>query len=165
MVKIGIIGDTHGFFHPAAVAAFQDVNQIIHTGDIGGPRVLAELAKIAPVIAVRGNYDVEPELLDRLLPDPSGINIAGLSAFLTHRLFSMSWPESKNIIAELLGRGENPPRLVIFGHTHFPVLEEIGGIWFINPGYAGPDRLEGPLTAAVLEIEGQTVSGEIVKLE
>ena len=164
MTRIGVIGDTHGGLPEGVTAAFAGVDRIIHTGDVGGLAILAALDAIAPVTAVRGNYDTEPELQPRLLPDPSALNIAGLSAFLTHRLITLEWNTYRELIADALVQKGFPPRLFIFGHTHSPVLEHIRGIWFVNPGYAGPDRLEGPATAVVLTIAGDDVKGEIVSL-
>ena len=161
---IGVISDTHGVIHPSVPEAFRGVERIIHAGDVGGLNVLEALTRIAPVIGVRGNYDTSAEVAARLLPDPSGIKTAGLPALLTHRLFAMGWPGSKQAIADMLARGPDPVRLVIFGHTHIPALEEISGIWFINPGYAGPDPLEGPASVAVIVIEGQKIEGEIIML-
>jgi len=164
MTRVGIISDTHGLFHPDLPEIFHHVDQIIHAGDIGGVRVLDALEQIAPVIAVRGNYDTEPELEGKLLPDPSGIEVAGLKTLLTHRMFTMGWNDIRHLVADNLNKGGDPPRLVIFGHAHFPVFEEISGIWFVNPGYAGPDPLEGPESVALIEIQGQAVEGEIIKL-
>jgi hypothetical protein len=162
---LGIIGDTHGRIHPGLATIFAGVQQIVHAGDIGGMKVLASLENIAPVVAVRGNYDLEPEVQKSLLPDPSRLLLAGLPVFLTHRLFTMSWEDNKELYARLLSRLEPCPRLVIFGHTHFPVREEILGIVFVNPGYAGPDPLEGRPTAARLEIDAGRIRCEILPLD
>src|SRR4029079_16217142 len=56
-VLIGVISDTHGLLRPEAVAALRGAEHILHAGDIGAPEVLAALAEIAPVTAVRGNND------------------------------------------------------------------------------------------------------------
>ena len=162
--RIGIIGDTHGVVHAELAELFRGVDQIVHTGDVGGAAVLDALAAIAPVLGVRGNYDTEAEVRERLLPDPSAITLAGLPAILTHRLISLEWTTHHDLIAALLAERPSPPRLFIFGHTHEPVLEELHGIFFVNPGYSGPDPLEGPSTAAILEIEQERIWGEMVKL-
>ena len=57
---IGVISDTHGLLRPEALAALRGVDRIIHAGDIGAPEVLAALAEVAPVTAVRGNNDKGP---------------------------------------------------------------------------------------------------------
>jgi putative phosphoesterase len=162
--RFGIIGDTHGFMHPGVEAAFQGVERIIHAGDVGDVKVLRTLALIAPVTGVRGNYDSSPELAPLLLPDPSGITVAGLAALLTHRMFTMGWNENKELIAGMIAQSPAPPRLVIFGHTHASVCEQLRGIWFVNPGYAGPDPLEGPASVALLEVEDGRISAQIVPL-
>lgn len=163
-MKIGVISDTHGFLHPEVSAVFSGVDRIIHAGDIGGTEVLSALSAIAPVTAVKGNYDQEAELQNQLLPDPSPIVLAGLPVLLTHRLITMDWGLNKGLFAELFQSRMPGLRLVIFGHTHFPVWEQLAGLWFMNPGYAGPDRLEGPLTLARLEIEEEELKGEIISL-
>ncbi len=55
--RVGIISDTHGLMRPGAVAALHGSDIIIHAGDIGESSVLETLARIAPVLAVRGNND------------------------------------------------------------------------------------------------------------
>ena len=120
--RIGVIGDTHGLVHPSLPQVFSGVDEIIHAGDVDRLRVLEALSAIAPVRGVKGNYDTEPGLKKRLLPDPSGIKVAGCQALLTHRMFTMGWDSHKQLIAEYLNKGGQTPRLVIFGHTHFPVL-------------------------------------------
>ncbi|MDH4028687.1 MAG: metallophosphatase family protein, partial [Nitrospirota bacterium] len=56
---LGIISDTHGLLRPEAVEALQGSDLIIHAGDVGGPSILDELGRTAPVVAVRGNMDGE----------------------------------------------------------------------------------------------------------
>ena len=57
MARVGIISDTHGLLRPEALAFLGGCQHIVHGGDIGTAEVLAELAAIAPVTAVRGNND------------------------------------------------------------------------------------------------------------
>jgi len=56
-VKIGVISDTHGLLRPEVAPALKGVERILHLGDVGKPSILDELAKIAPVTAIRGNVD------------------------------------------------------------------------------------------------------------
>jgi hypothetical protein len=56
-VRVGVISDTHGLLRLPAVAALRGSDLIVHAGDVGAPEVLAGLAAIAPVVAVRGNND------------------------------------------------------------------------------------------------------------
>ena len=64
VIYIGVIADTHipdrlPKLHPGILDLLQKhgVSQILHAGDICTPRVLDELAQIAPVMAVKGNRD------------------------------------------------------------------------------------------------------------
>ena len=57
MAVIGVISDTHGLLRPEAIDALRGVSLILHAGDVGTPEILADLHKIAPVTAVRGNVD------------------------------------------------------------------------------------------------------------
>jgi len=41
--------------------------------------------------------------------------------------------------------------VVIFGHSHKPFDERIGGVWWFNPGSAGPRRFSLPVCVGVLE--------------
>ena len=58
-MKLGILSDTHGYFHPELTRVFAGVDYILHAGDIGLECVIKSLEQIAPVIAVRGNIDGE----------------------------------------------------------------------------------------------------------
>jgi hypothetical protein len=57
MFRIGLLSDTHGLLRPEAKAFIKGSDYIIHGGDIGDPKILEELALLAPVTAVRGNND------------------------------------------------------------------------------------------------------------
>lgn len=160
-MKIGVIADTHGLIPRGLDRSWKGLDLIIHAGDIGGRPVLDFLRTIAPVRAVRGNYDHLPELAGLLLPDPSPLELDGIPALVTHRLIGMAWGEHRRLYAHALSAFDPRPRLVIFGHTHHPVCEEVEGVWFFNPGYAGPDPLEGGRTAGLVRVEGGRIQGEI----
>jgi len=56
-MRVGVISDTHGLLRPEAERALRGVDLIVHAGDVGHPKVLTKLRRIAPVFAVRGNVD------------------------------------------------------------------------------------------------------------
>lgn len=160
-MKLGVIADTHGYFAPRIPQALAGVEKIIHAGDLGGREVYAKLSAIAPVILVRGNH--EPEEIAGSLIDPSIIDLAGKKILLTHRLITMTWEYFKDALSHLEPMNLFPGvELVIFGHSHIPVWDQARGIWFLNPGYAGPDFREGPPTVALLEITDSAISAEII---
>jgi putative phosphoesterase len=57
MIRVGLISDTHGHLRPEAIAFLRGSDYIIHSGDVGSPSILTDLAVLAPLTAVRGNND------------------------------------------------------------------------------------------------------------
>jgi predicted phosphodiesterase len=54
---------------------------------------------------------------------------------------------------------------VIFGHSHEPLIEDKGGVLYINPGSAGPRRFRLPVTVGRLTVEdGARLKPEIIEL-
>lgn len=134
--KIGVISDTHGVVRPEALAALAGVDHIVHAGDIGGPDVLAALAAIAPVTAVRGNND-----RDSPLPDTELIELGGRHIYVLHDLHELDLdPRAAGI------------DVVIAGHSHKPMREVKDGVLYLNPGSAGPRRFKLPIALARLRL-------------
>ena len=150
MSVIGVISDTHGLLRPEAGTALHGIEMILHAGDIGKPEILAELSKIAPVTAVRGNNDTGDWA--RNIPDFQRLEIGGISIYMLHDLKEFNSADEA-IDADVL----------IFGHSHKPMIEEREGVLHLNPGSAGPRRFKLPVTIALLNVEGQ-VSAEIITL-
>ncbi len=53
---------------------------------------------------------------------------------------------------------------VVFGHTHNPFCERLGGLWMINPGSPVRPRLNGPGTYALIEITDGNLNPQIRRL-
>jgi putative phosphoesterase len=149
---VGLISDTHGLLRPEAVAALQGSRMILHAGDIGPGRILDELARIAPVTAVYGNTDMG-EL--RQLPEREIVDVGqGVHVCLIHILDALDLdPKAAGCAA------------VIYGHTHQPEIERRGGVWYVNPGSAGPLRFKLPASVARMYVEPDGLRTEIVPLE
>jgi len=150
-MRIGVISDTHSLLRPEAIAALRGSHRILHAGDIGDPGILDRLRELAPVTAVRGNVDRGPWAA--ALPETELVEIEGLSIYLIHDLGQLDLkPEAAGI------------RVVIYGHSHQPKIEEKNGVVFFNPGSAGPRRFRLPVSLGRLKIEKGTVRIEIVNL-
>ncbi|HVU49988.1 MAG TPA: metallophosphoesterase family protein [Polyangia bacterium] len=148
---VGVISDTHGLLRPEALASLRGASRIIHAGDVGGPEVLAALAALAPVTAVRGNND--KGAWAEALPQTSVLDAEGLLVYVLHD------------VAELdLDPAASGFRVVVAGHSHRPASEERGGVLWFNPGSAGPRRFKLPIAVGRLVIEQGEVRGEIVTL-
>lgn len=137
MKTIGIISDTHNLLRPAVLARLSACDMILHGGDISRPQVLAELRKLAPVQAVRGNNDHDwPDDL----PYTLDIDVYGLRVFMTHK--------KSDLPADL-----SPYDLVIFGHSHKYDLKKQGDTVLLNPGSCGPRRFTQPITMVVMVLQ------------
>jgi hypothetical protein len=65
VVRVGVLADTHIPHRldrlPGAVSSiFAGVDLILHAGDLDEADVVAELSRIAPTVAVRGNWHLNP---------------------------------------------------------------------------------------------------------
>src|SRR5207244_1355710 len=130
-MKIGIISDTHNFLEPKIPQRFAGVDHILHAGDIGLPWILLELEEIAPVTAVGGNTD-DPGLRYK----QTALIELSKRKFLVHHIVN---PRNLEVSLKERIAGQKPD-VVVFGHTHKPFCETIGGVLYFNPGYAGPSR-------------------------
>jgi hypothetical protein len=139
--RVGLISDTHGLLRPEAVEYLRGSDFIIHAGDMGHPGVLAELAEIAPVTAVRGNNDNAPWASGLRLTEVLEVNSALL--YVIHDLAQLD--------IDLAAGGF---RAVVAGHSHRPACEIRGGVLFVNPGSAGPRRFRLPVSVGQVVVEG-----------
>jgi uncharacterized protein len=153
-VKLGIISDTHGFFDPKIPGLFADVEHILHAGDVGGAFIAFQLEQIAPVTAVSGNTDA-----DSPFKETEVVELAGRK-FLAHHIVNPRAPAEK--IKNRIARER--PDAVVFGHTHKPFCETIGGILFFNPGYAGRPKFGAERSVAVLHCDKKELRAEFLKL-
>jgi putative phosphoesterase len=130
-VIVGLISDTHSLIRPEVFTALAGVDLILHAGDVGGSAVLVELGAIAPVRAVYGNTDSpgEPGLDARIVLD-----IEGLSIHVSHGHELGVSPTPEKLLKRYAAD------IIVFGHTHKPLIERAGPRLVVNPGAAGPRR-------------------------
>lgn len=153
---LGIISDTHGLLRPEVFAAFEAVDHILHAGDVGDPDILIDLGAIAEVTAVWGNVDGF-DLRDRL-PEVARLTLGGVSVRVVHG-HSVGAPTPEAVAAL-----HPDADLVIFGHSHRPVIQRVGTVLTVNPGSAGPSRFRLPVTVALASIIDGQVEARIVHL-
>jgi hypothetical protein len=148
---IGLISDTHGLLRPEAVSVLAGVDLIIHSGDIGKPMVLAELKKIAPVAAIKGNIDNGDWA--RRLPNYRRVKVGQHRLYVIHNVRELDFdPAGKSL------------RVVVSGHSHKPLITQTNGVLFVNPGSAGPRRFKLPVAIGKIYIDGSNVRAEIIEL-
>jgi uncharacterized protein len=148
-VRLAAVSDTHSHPHPATVTRLAEIapDAILHAGDIGDLAVLDELARIAPIHAVRGNIDTRA----RDLPDALVLDIASatpLRILLTH--IAVHGPKLRTPVARI-AEAEGAT-LIICGHSHVPFIGVDRGITMLNPGSIGPRRFMLPIVFGMVDV-------------
>lgn len=160
---VGVISDTHGFFHPAIPEAFSGVDMILHAGDVGPIAVMDELEAIAPVRAVFGNVD-GPEVRGRF-PETDRFQLEGV-LFMMHHIGGHPNHWGRGVGTML--RAERPD-VFVCGHSHILRIErvpELGRMLYLNPGAAGQQGPHQVKTCVRLVVEdGGTKQAEVVHLD
>ena len=152
--RIGLISDTHGLLRPAVHDALAGVELILHAGDVEGDAILDELSLIAPVDAVYGNCDPpgHPRLQQRI-----DRTIGGVRIHVSHG-HELGAPTPDRLLARY------DADVIVFGHTHTPLIVQAGGRLVVNPGAAGPRRFKLQPSVAILTIAAGAASAEGIAL-
>jgi putative phosphoesterase len=148
---LGLISDTHGLLRAEAVRALRGSDLILHAGDVGAPEILESLKTIAPVVAVRGNVDTGEWA--KALPLTEVIPLGSATIYMLHILEDL----------DLDPRVAGFP-IVVSGHSHKPGQTEKDGVFYINPGSAGPCRFHLPVTVARLDLGVRPWKVEFIQL-
>jgi putative phosphoesterase len=182
MIALGALSDTHV---PGAAPRIpsrvlevfreQRVEAILHAGDVCERSVLEELQQVAPVLAVRGNRDLFGREVRRL-PRRRIVTFGGVKIGVVHGHGGIRY--LANRLAQLVGRSSGTPSdeslargfskdvsVIVYGHTHVPRNERVGGRLFFNPGSTVPPYHTGlGPTIGLIRIEGGVAATEILKL-
>ena len=106
--------------------AVASADLVLHTGDVTGSMLLAELEALAPTVAVLGNND--HQLVGRL-PERVELDLDGVRVAMVHD------SGASNRRGERLAGWFPDADLVVFGHSHLPEHETgPGGQLRFNPG-------------------------------
>jgi putative phosphoesterase len=178
-VRVGLVSDTHGLFDRRLPELLAGCDLILHAGDIVEPGILDELARIAPVHAVRGNNDTGRAF--RALPEVAVVDVGDLKALLVHVAGTSG--RLSSAVHEALSR--HRAHLLVHGHSHRPLIRllpssEIAsaapgvdagrsqplrdGVLLVNPGSAGPRRFRLPRSAGLLEVRGRSAEVRLFDL-
>jgi uncharacterized protein len=149
--RIGLISDTHGLLRPEALDALRGSDFIVHAGDIGHVGILRELAKLAPVTAVRGNNDNGTWAAG--LRQAEVLNAGEVFIYVIHDLAQLDLdPVAAGV------------HVVVSGHSHRPGFEERNGVLYVNPGSAGPRRFTLPVSVGELAVSGLGIKPKLFTL-
>lgn len=161
---VGLIADTHIPARARSIPKrvfeiFENVDFIVHAGDLVELAVIDELEQLAPVLAVYGNMD-GPEV-SGALPKLNSLKIFDWKIGVIHdpgALFGMG--KMREIVKQ------NDFNVLIYGHTHNSSIKWDRDILFINPGSPTnpiPPFITKP-SVALVRITKNTITPEIVHI-
>ena len=146
---IGLLSDTHLAFPSQplpqqVLTAFKGVDLILHMGDVWIPSVLDTLESVAPVMAARGDDDMDEDFgEDSRIKKTQILSFEGITLWATHikPRYGLIVPQAQsNSYTSIFSRPSanndppDPPDVVVFGHSHFAEIEKYKGVLLVNPG-------------------------------
>jgi uncharacterized protein len=109
------------------------------------------------VTGVWGNVDGR-EVRARV-PEVAQVELAGARVVVLHGMqFGSPTPEKA-------AAAYPDAALVVFGHSHKPIIRQVGSVLAVNPGSAGRPRFRDPVTVALAEIADGKVTARLVELD
>ena len=156
--RIGILSDSHGYIDPRILSSLQNVDCILHAGDIMDKAVIESLKAINPhVYCVSGNNDTprvwptQDKEIVTALPEKRYFELNGDKIVLLHgHQYGSHQPDYQKLQQDF-----SDCRLIIYGHTHKQIVNTHTSPWIINPGASGKIRTKGGPSCLILEINQQ----------
>ncbi len=147
-MKLVVFSDSHGQTDEMRLVLTneKDVDMVLHTGDFGMDLdfVMKSMKSKIPYKRVRGNCDYSSPAPESLLFEAEGVKI------LMHHGSGLGVKRSLNKI-DYYARQQGAD-IMIFGHSHLPLIKNMGDLYLLNPGSIGWPKGAGR-TYAVIEID------------
>ncbi len=143
-MRILIVSDTHRRHDNLieALERMQPLDMLIHLGDAEGEEDYIETLAGCPVEIVAGNNDFFSSL-----PREKSLQIGKYAVLLTHGHYYAVNMGLAEIEEEAAARKYD---IVMFGHTHRPIIDYGKGIIALNPGSISYPRQEGRKPSCIL---------------
>jgi putative phosphoesterase len=161
-VLIAVIADTHlprgsRRLPAACVERLRAADLVLHAGDVTSAAFLEELRALGPPVqAVYGNMD--EAALREALPKERVVEAEDARIGMVHIPGPAAGREER-LLARFPGCGA-----VVYGHTHIPQVERVGGTWILNPGSPTERRRAPTRTLIELRVDGARLRPELVEL-
>jgi putative phosphoesterase len=163
MKCVGVLSDTHipsraRSVPQAALDLFarHNVHLIIHAGDVSTMAVINQLSAYAPVEAVQGNVEMADTV--SALPIKRELVVGGCAIGIVHDL------GARARYRDTARREFSAARVVVFGHSHVPLVEDADGLLLLNPGSATDRRSQPHCTVALLAITDGVPHAQILAM-
>ena len=161
-ILLGVVGDTHisptqtGRTLDPVIDLFRraDVGFVLHAGDVGHASVLRVLEQVAPTVAVRGNAD--PLDLIETLPDRVWLEVGSRTVLLLHG------HHGKSALKAARAAATPPIDLIVFGHSHKPLIDREGGTILFNPGSPTERRWNPHFGIGLVRVSDAEIEPELV---
>lgn len=159
-LKIGIISDTHLVKHFEILDNFIDknlneVDMIFHLGDYKRIEVVDRIKKKKRFIGVSGNND-DSSITD-VLSESEIIEIEGWKVGLYH-----GCGNTKTTLENTINLfKENMPDIIVFGHSHVPIIKTENGVLLLNPGSPFRKGKQKLYSYIILEITKHNISASL----
>ena len=136
-MKILIVSDTHKRLRNFDIALDRvgPVDMLLHLGDVEGNADYIEAAAGCPTYIVSGNNDFFSDL-----PKERELRIGKYKVFMTHGHYYYVSAGTETLKQEARARGA---QIVLFGHTHRPVIDYTDDVIAVNPGSISYPRQAG----------------------
>ncbi|RJQ05876.1 MAG: metallophosphoesterase [Bacillota bacterium] len=135
---------------------------VVHAGDLVSREVLIVLGARAPVVAVAGNMDTAET--EQELGRAAVVEVGPWRIGLVHGDEGGERDTPSRALATFLGAGlgcrpagagaERAVDVVVFGHSHQPLVDTRCGVLLVNPGSATDCRFAPWPSCATLTLEG-----------
>jgi len=136
-MRVLIVSDTHrdndNYFK--LIEKLKDIDMVVHCGDAEGSEYAISQAAGCDALIVMGNNDFFSDL-----PREIETEIGGYRVLITHGHTYCVSMGSERIKEEALLRGFD---IVMFGHTHKPLIDIDDDVIAVNPGSLSYPRQDG----------------------
>lgn len=161
---LGVLSDTHlaradGRLEALLRGPLGQADALAHAGDYASGDVVDHLEHVdpRPFYGVAGNVD--PRSVIHRLPAQRTFALAGVSVGLIH-----GFGAPRAVADRVVERFDAPPRLLLFGHSHQPLVEWRGETLLVNPGSAFDRRSAPACTVALVHIGKERLDAVIVEV-
>lgn len=149
-MKVLIVSDTHGKNHCLidTINRVGSIDLLIHLGDFENGEDYIRTMAPCPVEFVSGNND-----FFNGLPKDKLIQIGKYRVLMTHgHRYGVNF--STAVIIEAAKKQQAD--IVMFGHTHVPLIDMTGSVWAVNPGSLAFPRQSGRVpTFMIMELDSE----------
>ncbi|MBR6771894.1 MAG: YfcE family phosphodiesterase [Clostridia bacterium] len=154
-MKLLVISDTHGCTSVIdGLIRAEAPDALIHLGDFQTDVKMSSLAGTLPTYSVPGNCDNPYNIPGAEIC----IELGGVRIFALHgHTRNMKQSPNRGIYAAL----EQNASVLLYGHTHVPLWDNLSGLTVVNPGTARFRGFESA-TYAVLNLSSEGVNGRIL---